>query len=94
MALRDQDSGSRAQRPLRQHDPRDNEKGLPREPFACATRPGDQAALSHIAVSNALLISGMFVPKPAFALAFVLAFGAGFSMTGAASAARSHDPFS
>lgn len=73
---------------------RDNEKGLPREPFACATRPGDQAALSHIAVSNALLISGMFVPKPALALAFVLAFGAGFSMTGAASAARSHDPFS
>ena len=54
----------------------------------------DQAALSHIAVSNALLMSGMFVPKPAFALAFVLAFGAGFSMTGAASAARSHDPFS
>ncbi|MEO5689339.1 MAG: hypothetical protein ABIR54_18420 [Burkholderiaceae bacterium] len=50
--------------------------------------------MSHIAVSNALLISGMFVPKPAFALAFVLAFGAGFSMTGAASAARSHDPFS
>ena len=54
----------------------------------------DQAALSHIAVSNALLISGMFVPKPAFALALLLAFGAGFSMTGAASAARSHDPFS
>ena len=53
-----------------------------------------QAALSHIAVSNALLISGMFVPNPAFALALLLAFGAGFSMTGAASAARSHDPFS
>jgi hypothetical protein len=58
------------------------------------TLPGDQAALSHIAVSNALLISGMFVPKPAFALALLPAFGAGFSMTGAASAARSHDPFS
>ena len=57
--------------------------------------PGDQAALSHIAVSNALLISGMFVPKPAFALALLLALGAGFSMTaGTASAARSHDPFS
>jgi hypothetical protein len=52
------------------------------------------AALSHMAVSNALLMSGMFVPKPAFALALLLAFGAGFSMTGAASAARSHDPFS
>ena len=61
---------------------------------ACGTQPEDQAALSHIAVSNALLISGMFVPNPAFALALLLAFGAGFSMTGAASAARSHDPFS
>jgi hypothetical protein len=58
------------------------------------TQPGDQAALSHIAVSNALLISGMFVPNPALALALLLALGAGFSMTGAASAARSHDPFS
>ena len=56
--------------------------------------PRDQAALSHIAVSNALLISGMFVPNPALALALLLALGAGFSMTGAASAARSHDPFS
>ena len=54
----------------------------------------DQAALSHIAVSNALLISGMFVPNAALALALLPAFGAGFSMTGAASAARSHDPFS
>jgi len=62
--------------------------------LACGTLPGDQAALSHIAVSNALLISGMFVPNVAFALALLLAFGAGFSMTGAASAARSHDPFS
>ena len=53
-----------------------------------------QAALSHIAVSNALLISGMFVPNPALALALLPALGAGFSMTGAASAARSHDPFS
>ena len=51
-----------------------------------------QAAFSHMAVSNALLIKGMFVPKPAFALALP-AFVAGFS-TGAASAARSHDPFS
>ena len=57
--------------------------------------PSHQAALSHIAVSNALLISGMLVPKAAFALALLPAFGAGFSMTaGAASAARSHDPFS
>ena len=69
-------------------------KGLPREPFVRGTPPGAQAALSHIAVSNALLISGMLVPNVAFALALLLAFGAGFSMTGAASAARSHDPFS
>jgi hypothetical protein len=69
-------------------------KGLPREPFSLVERGLDQAALSHIAVSNALLISGMFVPNPALALALLLALGAGFSMTGAASAARSHDPFS
>jgi len=59
----------------------------------CGTRLF-QAALSHIAVSNALLISGMFMPKFAFALALLPALGAGFSMIGAASAARSHDPVS
>ena len=69
-------------------------KGSRGSPSLVETQPGDQAALSHIAVSNALLISGMFVPNPALALALLLAFGAGFSMTGAASAARSHDPFS
>jgi hypothetical protein len=68
--------------------------GSRRSPSLFSAQPGVQAALSHIAVSNALLISGMFVPKPAFALALLLAFGAGFSMTGTASAARSHDPFS
>jgi uncharacterized membrane protein YphA (DoxX/SURF4 family) len=52
-----------------------------------------QAALSHIAVSKALLINGMFVPKVALALA-LLALVAGFSTIWAASAARSHDPFS
>lgn len=56
--------------------------------------PTPQAAFSHIAVSNALLISGMFMPKFAFALALLLALVAGFSTIGAASAARSHDPFS
>ncbi len=50
------------------------------------------AALSHIAVSKALLIIGMFMPK----LAFAAFFGAG--LTGlsvtlwAVSVARSHDP--
>ena len=52
-----------------------------------------QAALSHIAVSNALLIIGMFMPK--FALAALLDALAGFSATfWATSVARSHDPFS
>ena len=52
------------------------------------------AALSHIAVSNALLISGMFMPKLAFTAVFAAAF-AGFSLTlWAISVARSHDPCS
>jgi hypothetical protein len=53
--------------------------------------------LSHIAVSNALLISGMFMPKLAFAA--VAVFEAFFVvpvslLVGATSAARSHDPIS
>ena len=53
-----------------------------------------QAALSHIAVSNALLIIGMFMPKLLFA-AFFEAGLAGLSATfWATSVARSHDPFS
>jgi hypothetical protein len=56
----------------------------------------DQAALSHIAVSKALLISGMLVPK----FGFVPLFGAATLAAGltalveATSAARSHDPVS
>jgi hypothetical protein len=59
-----------------------------------------QAAFNHIAVSNALLISGMFMPKLAFAAA-ALAAAAFFALlpislllVGATSAARSHDPIS
>jgi membrane protein DedA with SNARE-associated domain len=61
-----------------------------------------QAAFSHIAVSKALLISGMFMPKLAFAAA-VLAAALLFALlpdslplllVGATSAARSHDPIS
>jgi hypothetical protein len=54
----------------------------------------DQAAFSHIEVSKALLIIGMFIPK--FALAALLAAGlAGlFSAIWAVSVARSHDPCS
>ena len=62
----------------------------------------DQAAFNHIAVSKALLISGMFMPKLAFAAAAAAAaldnLGAltPFSvlLVGATSAARSHDPIS
>ena len=56
------------------------------------TLPG-QAAFSHIAVSNALLIIGMFMPKFALGAFFEVLFG--FSVAcGATSVARSHDPFS
>ncbi len=58
------------------------------------SRSAAQAAFSHIAVSNALLIIGMFMPK--LALAALLAAGlAGFSATlWVVSVARSHDPCS
>jgi hypothetical protein len=68
-----------------------------------ALRELPQAALSHIAVSNALLIKGMFMPKLAFAAA-AFAAAAFFALlppaswlvlfVGAISAARSHDPIS
>jgi hypothetical protein len=60
-----------------------------------------QAAFIHIAVSNALLISGMFMPKlavaaAAFAAAVVLLLLPASLpvLVGATSVARSHDPFS
>jgi hypothetical protein len=53
-----------------------------------------QAAVSHIEVSNALLIIGMFMPKFAFAALFAATL-AGLSATlWAVSVARSHDPCS
>jgi hypothetical protein len=55
---------------------------------------GTQAAVNHIAVSKALLINGMFMPKLEFAALFDAAL-AGFStMLWASSVARSHDPCS
>jgi hypothetical protein len=61
-----------------------------------------QAAFNHMAVSNALLISGMFMPKLEFAAAAAAAafdsfFGVAASpvlLVGATSVARSHDPIS
>ena len=76
-------------------------KGRPRPPFP-ALPELLQAAFNHIAVTNALLISGMFMPKLAFAAA-ALAAAAFFALlpasvpvllVGATSAARSHDPIS
>ena len=57
---------------------------------------GVYAALSHMAVSNALLIIGMFMPKLEFAADLAPAFGAGLSamLVWATSVARSHDPCS
>jgi hypothetical protein len=61
----------------------------------CFKRVGSHhAAVSHIEVSKALLIIGMFMPKLAFAAVLAAAL-AGFSATlGAVSVARSHDPCS
>ena len=52
------------------------------------------AALSHMAVSNALLIKGMFMPKLLFAALFAAGFAGLSAILGATSVARSHDPSS
>jgi hypothetical protein len=51
------------------------------------------AAFSHIDVSNALLISGMFMPKLALAALFAAGL-AGFSQGLVVSVARSQEPSS
>jgi hypothetical protein len=60
-------------------------------PFAGSIRSARHAASSHIDVSNALLIIGMFMPK--LALAAVLPAGLAATFW-AVSVARSHDPIS
>jgi hypothetical protein len=52
------------------------------------------AAFNHIAVSNALLINGMFMPKLAFAAVFEAGLTGLSATLGATSVARSHDPIS
>jgi len=47
--------------------------------------------LSHIAVSNALLISGMFMPKLAFAALFAAGLTGLSATLGVTSVARSQD---
>jgi hypothetical protein len=55
----------------------------------------DYAAFSHIDVSKALLINGMFMPKLAFAACLPALFAACLTATfWATSVARSHDPIS
>jgi hypothetical protein len=51
------------------------------------------AAFNHLAVSNALLMSGRFIPKLEFA-AFFAALAGLSAMLWATSVARSHDPCS
>ena len=51
-----------------------------------------QAAFSHIAVSNALLIIGMFMPKLGLAALFAAGLAGLSCMLWATSVARSHDP--
>jgi hypothetical protein len=53
----------------------------------------NQAAVNHIEVSKALLISGMLVPKLEFAALFAAAL-AGFSAVWGVSVARSQEPSS
>jgi hypothetical protein len=54
----------------------------------------DYAALSHIAVSKALLINGMFMPKLLFAAVFAAGLTGLSETLWATSVARSHDPSS
>ncbi len=53
-----------------------------------------QAVVNHIAVSNALLIIGMFMPKFALAALFVSGLLGLSVLIWAPSVARSHDPCS
>ena len=57
-------------------------------------RGADQAAVSHIEVSKALLIIGMFIPKLGLMPFLAAVLATGLTASGAVSAARSHDPFS
>ena len=67
-------------------------------PLRSACSDHDQAALNQAAVSNALLIIGMFMPKLGLVPFLGTAtFGAGLAaavLLGATSVARSHDPVS
>jgi len=57
-------------------------------------RDAAYAAFNHIAVSKALLIIGMFIPKLAFAAVFEAGLTGLSATLGATSVARSHDPVS
>jgi hypothetical protein len=69
--------------------------GSPLRRIQCAARPQrTHAAVSHIAVSNALLIIGMFMPKVLFVALFTAGLAGLSAMLWATSVARSHDPCS
>ena len=59
-----------------------------------AAAPSPHAAFNHIAVSKTLLISGMFMPKLAFAELFATGRAGLTFVFWAVSVARSHDPCS
>ena len=66
-----------------------------RRPPRCRVAGDAHAAFNHIAVSKALLIIGMFMPKLGLVPFLGTTFTAGFTvLAGATSVARSHDPFS
>jgi hypothetical protein len=74
-------------------------KGGRGHPFVWRRSTRAQAAFSHIAVSNALLINGMLVPKLEFAAAaafevFDFVATPSLPLPWATSVARSHDPIS
>ena len=58
---------------------------------ATAVNNAAQAALSHIAVSKALLINGMFMPKLLFAAVFAAGLTGLSATLGGTSVARSQD---
>lgn len=68
-------------------------EGGPQAAFV-SRRDRRQAAFSHIAVSKALLIIGMFMPKLLFAVFFAAGLTGLSATLWATSVARSHDPFS
>ena len=71
-----------------------DKKARTRRAFRCEGPSGLHAAFNHIAVSKALLINGMFMPKLLLAAFFPAVLTGLSEMLWAISVARSHDPCS